>query len=114
MATPITLDGLLRVLRRAPRNDIAAETEYAHEHGLPVRFGGIDWTSLPTFGGADPGNTVGIWSWDATRLLVGLLMPLRANEQGRPGWLDAPKPLPVATILETPAYYTDLNTAAEA
>ena len=45
---------------------------------------------------------------------VGLLMPLRANKQGRPGWLDAPKPLPVATILETPAYYTDLNTAAAA
>lgn len=32
---------------------------------------GVDMTSLPTFGGPEPEDTVGIWSWDATRLLVG-------------------------------------------
>jgi hypothetical protein len=29
------------------------------------------WTNLPTFGGAEPRDTTGVWSWDATRLLVG-------------------------------------------
>lgn len=32
---------------------------------------GVDWTSLPTYGGEQPINTSGMWSWDATRLLVG-------------------------------------------
>ena len=31
----------------------------------------IDWTSLPTFGGHELADTSGIWSWDATRMLVG-------------------------------------------
>ena len=26
---------------------------------------------LPTFGGDEPDDTVGVWSWDAKRLLVG-------------------------------------------
>lgn len=31
-----------------------------------------DWsTDLPTFGGAEPRDTDGVWSWDAERLLVG-------------------------------------------
>lgn len=29
------------------------------------------WTSLPTFGGDEPNNTAGIWSWDADRVIVG-------------------------------------------
>lgn len=29
------------------------------------------WTSLPTFGGDEPADTTGVWSWDADRLLVG-------------------------------------------
>lgn len=29
------------------------------------------WTRLPTFGGEEPRSTSGVWSWDATRLLVG-------------------------------------------
>lgn len=45
--------------------------QYAAQFGLPVAHGEIDWTSLPTFGGEEPHNTVGVWSWDATRLLVG-------------------------------------------
>ena len=31
----------------------------------------IDVTSLPTFGGEEPRDTMGIWSWDETHLLVG-------------------------------------------
>jgi hypothetical protein len=30
-----------------------------------------DWTSLPTFGGDEPKNTAGVWSWDATFAIVG-------------------------------------------
>ncbi|MCA9560385.1 MAG: hypothetical protein KC583_17670 [Myxococcales bacterium] len=29
------------------------------------------WTSLPTYGGAAPASTVGVWSWDEQRLIVG-------------------------------------------
>ncbi|MFB1480391.1 hypothetical protein [Corallococcus sp. RDP092CA] len=36
-------------------------------HGLE----GLPWAELPTFGGAPPRETAGVWSWDATRLLVG-------------------------------------------
>lgn len=32
---------------------------------------GVDETSLPTFGGEEPEDTHGVWSWDETRLLVG-------------------------------------------
>lgn len=28
-------------------------------------------TSLPTYGGAEPTRTDGVWSWDETRLIVG-------------------------------------------
>ncbi len=28
-------------------------------------------TRLPTYGGETPANTNGVWSWDATRLMVG-------------------------------------------
>lgn len=39
--------------------------------GAPAAHGEIDWASLPTFGGDAPADTAGIWSWDATHLLVG-------------------------------------------
>jgi hypothetical protein len=29
------------------------------------------WDSLPTFGGLEPADTCGVWSWDETRLIVG-------------------------------------------
>jgi len=32
---------------------------------------GVNATDLPTFGGIEPANTDGIWSWDATRILTG-------------------------------------------
>lgn len=30
-----------------------------------------NWDSLPTYGGVDPDDTHGVWSWDASRLIVG-------------------------------------------
>lgn len=33
-------------------------------------YGG-DWTDCPTFGGSEPDETSGIWSWDEGRLIVG-------------------------------------------
>jgi predicted transcriptional regulator len=30
-----------------------------------------DWSSLPVFGGSEPPQTVGIWSWDENDLIVG-------------------------------------------
>lgn len=31
----------------------------------------VDWGSLPLFGGPEPADTQGVWSWDETHLLVG-------------------------------------------
>lgn len=69
---PRTLDDLLEILRADPahQNDGASAT-YARAHGLPTAHGVADWTDLPTFGGGEPADTVGVWSWDPTRLLVG-------------------------------------------
>lgn len=33
--------------------------------------GRVDMTGLPTFGGEAPANTSGVWSWSASRMLVG-------------------------------------------
>ena len=30
-----------------------------------------DWSDLPTFGGPEPADTIEVWSWDATHLIVG-------------------------------------------
>ncbi|MFY1826540.1 hypothetical protein ACN47A_11550 [Myxococcus fulvus] len=49
-----SLDALADVLRRWGR----------HLVDLP-------WTVLPTFGGAAPARTEGVWSWDDSRVLVG-------------------------------------------
>lgn len=70
--TPKTLDELFDILCAAPtEKNTEAQGRYAEAHGLPHAHGEIDWTSLPTFGGEEPANTRGIWSWDETRLLVG-------------------------------------------
>ena len=67
-----SLDDLLDALRDAPEADnTTAQSDYADRLGLPRRMAAIDWTSLPTFGGEEPQDTAGVWSWDATRLLVG-------------------------------------------
>ena len=31
----------------------------------------LDWSSLPLFGGKEPSDTAGVWSWDETRVMVG-------------------------------------------
>ena len=65
---PATLEALLAAL-----SDDDGTTRYARHCGLrssPTESG-IDWTELPTYGGAEPADTDGIWSWDATRLLIG-------------------------------------------
>lgn len=72
MPTIRTLDALHALLVAAPtEKNSDAQVEYATRHGLPVAHGEIDWTSLPTFGGDEPADTGEVWSWDATRLLVG-------------------------------------------
>ena len=30
-----------------------------------------DWTKLPSFGGEEPEDTTGVWSWDEKNVLVG-------------------------------------------
>jgi len=51
------LDNLLQILR-----DIDAI--------LPEEWNTIDYSGLPTFGGAEPADTTGIWSWDENNLLT--------------------------------------------
>lgn len=58
---------------RAPENlDEMLEVMQANATwpGAPG-YGELDWTSLPNFGGPDPDDTDGVWSWDAERLLIG-------------------------------------------
>ena len=73
-----TLDDLLHVLSTEPDSH-----ETADRYGLPRdrHADAIDWTDLPTFGGEAPSNTDGVWSWDATRLLV-TSAPLAGLEYG--------------------------------
>ena len=60
--TTTTLDELLKCLRADQDTDDDNDNEIVT---------GIDWTSLPAFGGAEPDDTYGVWSWDAERLIVG-------------------------------------------
>jgi hypothetical protein len=56
-ASPTSLEGLVDAIN-------------CHNPWLARHFG-IDWSSLPTFGGETPKDLTGIWSWDESRLLVG-------------------------------------------
>lgn len=70
--TLTTLDDLRDVLALDPGQDNPEiSSELAGRYGLPNAHGVLDWTELPTFGGEAPADTQGVWSWDATRLLVG-------------------------------------------
>lgn len=60
VAAPTTLEQLQDYLREGVVWD-----------GAPLQHGEIDMTSLPTFGGPEPADTQGVWSYDETRLLVG-------------------------------------------
>jgi len=62
-----TLDELV-ALMRAPQ---LFDDKCWRDAGLPFAHGERDWSSLPTFGGDEPADTREVWSWDATRLLVG-------------------------------------------
>lgn len=83
ITTITTLDELLDTLTTCPGCS-AGDDETAHT------CGNLDWTALPTFGGEEPSDTGGIWSWDATRLLVGscasdlriVYRPLRVWSEG--------------------------------
>jgi len=59
IATAGDLDELLDILQRLK------ETMHAQD------FANLNLANLPTFGGATPNDTTGIWSWDEDRLLVG-------------------------------------------
>lgn len=53
----------------------AYEDAIQSEDPLPVETmlmnGGVDICELPTFGGNQPSDTSGVWSWDQDHLLVG-------------------------------------------
>lgn len=38
--------------------------------GAPLDGIDVDWASLPVFGGDEPSDTLGIWSWNETEFLV--------------------------------------------
>lgn len=58
------LDDLLVVLR--DHEEIAVYAKNGQHSSQPA---GLD--ELPTFGGPEPEDTEGVWSWDSARLLVG-------------------------------------------
>lgn len=61
-----TLDELCSVL-----NQIETEIEESRTGALTDTNIGehVNLAGLPTFGGPEPANTLGIWSWDETRYL---------------------------------------------
>jgi hypothetical protein len=64
MTKPTTLDALYDLMIDSTDAEWTAAD-------LPWSHGERDWTSLPTFGGAEPSDTSEIWSWDENRLLIG-------------------------------------------
>ena len=65
-AKPTTLQGLFEAMK-------------ANDPSLP------EWHDLPTFGGPDIENTLGIWSWDATHYIEGTCaddLQLVARDEG--------------------------------
>jgi hypothetical protein len=62
-----SLATLLAALRR-----YAAWTDTLDDSALEdYAADAVDMTELPTFGGEEPRDTHGVWSWDNERLLVG-------------------------------------------
>ena len=58
-----------------------AEEIYCRSVGLPRCGCECDWGGLPTFGGDEPRDTAGIWSWDATHVICGESMDDLAIER---------------------------------
>lgn len=69
MTTISTLDDLLDTLTSCPA--CLAGADPLDDDAPAHTCGDLDWTTLPTFGGVEPRDTSGVWSWDETRLLVG-------------------------------------------
>ena len=57
---PSNLEELLEILK--------ANGDWA---GSPQNHGELDYSSLPTFGGDEPSNAAGIWSWDEDSVIMG-------------------------------------------
>ncbi|AGC43319.1 hypothetical protein MYSTI_01990 [Myxococcus stipitatus DSM 14675] len=58
------------VSETGPLSSLDALAEVLQRHG--ALLADLPWTELPTFGGAAPSPTDGVWSWDERRLLVGV------------------------------------------
>ena len=75
LAAAITNASSLEALRDAMNTMGAAINEASHEdsadYGTIVGDYGRAIEDAPTFGGTEPADTMGVWSWDADRLLVG-------------------------------------------
>ena len=77
---PTNLDELLELLENydnGPDHICMGDVSEWEDHratppwrGAPMNHE-LDMTSLPTFGGTEPADTTGIWSWDETRMIVG-------------------------------------------
>tara|TARA_R110000868_G_scaffold12045_1_gene58478 strand:- start:42 stop:488 length:447 start_codon:yes stop_codon:yes gene_type:complete len=63
IAAATSLDDLADILNSHPSLDELGD-------GEPRLDEVADLAGLPTFGGTEPADTSGIWSWDETRLLV--------------------------------------------
>tara|TARA_R110000868_G_C10586358_1_gene739146 strand:+ start:73 stop:321 length:249 start_codon:yes stop_codon:yes gene_type:complete len=63
IAAATSLDDLADILNSYP-------STYELGDGEPRLDEIADLAGLPTFGGTEPSDTSGIWSWDETRLLV--------------------------------------------
>lgn len=53
----------------ASLDDLLVLLDDYREHVSCLEKTHVDHTCLPTFGGAEPCDTAGVWSWDETRLL---------------------------------------------
>lgn len=75
MTTTIdSLDQLREILNNLPEDE-TVRVDYCRAHGLPVKYGDVDMSDLPTFGGTELRDTDGIWSYDQGRLLTGSAAP---------------------------------------
>lgn len=51
-------------------DDLRAALNHADRTGWALNEIGVDLTKLPRFGGVEPQDTTGIWSWDEGRFLI--------------------------------------------
>ncbi|WP_019592023.1 hypothetical protein [Thioalkalivibrio sp. ALE20] len=60
-----------QAILNAPSLDALVEALAEHFDNTSERFQDRSLVELPTFGGAEPEDTRGVWSWDENRLLIG-------------------------------------------